>query len=128
MKKFLKKHLFSILLIIFALILIFLGVFTVYCLLAGCVVLGIVFLNFGRLAYKKYKEAQDYSEEDDYFDATQFDYDEEVYYIGNPNKPRKEIGKRVWSRLNAKAPALGLYFIGVALISVAVFTVLRAIF
>ena len=128
MKNFFKKHLFSIILICLAFILILLGVITVYCLLAGCVVLGIVFINFGRLAHKKYKEAQDYSEEDDYFDATKFDYDEEIYYIGNPNKPKKAVSKKALARLNAKAPAIGLYLMGFALISIAVMTVLRALF
>lgn len=126
MKNFLKKHIFSIILISIALVLMVLGTVTVYCLLAGCVVLGIAFLNFGRLSYAKYKEALDYSEEDDYFDATKLDYDEEVYYIGNPNKPKKEIRKKTLAKLNAKGPALGLYFIGIAFISVAVITVLRA--
>ena len=126
MKKFLKKHIFTIILAVLALILIVLGNVSVYCLLAGCVVLGIMFLNLGRISHKKYKEAQNYSEEDDYFDATKFDFDEEVYYIGNPNKPKKQISKKLFSQLNAKAPTIGLYLIGVAFISVAVITLLRA--
>ena len=92
MKKFLKKHLFSISLIVLASFLILLGLLSVYFLLAGCVVLGILFINFGRIAYKRYQDAQNYSEEEDYFDATKLDYDEDVYYIGS-STPTKKIKK-----------------------------------
>ena len=104
-----------------------LSTLTVYCLLAASVIFGIVCFHFANRLRRRYKELEDYSEEDDYFDATKYDFDEDIYYVGTPGKPKKQIGKRALSKLSAKAPSIGLYLLGVAFISISVVTVVRAL-
>ena len=129
MKKFLdflKRNWFIFTLIFLGIILFCLSVVTVYCLLAACVIFSIVTFYFARKLQVKYNKIIDQDPEEDYFDATKFDYDEDVYYVGT-SSPKKTVSKSFFGRLSTKAPCVALYFLAVALLTLPIFTIIRAL-
>lgn len=129
MKKFLdylKRNWFIFTLITIGIILFCLGVVTVYCLLAACVVFSIVTFHFANKLRSKYNQIIEYDPSEDYFDATKLDYDEEIYYIGS-STPKKTVSKSFFGKLSTKTPCIALYILAVALLTLPVFTIIRGL-
>jgi len=116
----------------FLFVLIFLGVFlscltpiSPYFLMAACVVFSSICFYFARILQNNYNKILAEDPEDDFFDATVLDYDEEVYYIGS-SAPKKQIKKGFISQISAKTPSIALYILAVALLTLPLFTLLKA--
>ena len=125
MKKFFKKNWIILLFFFIGFILSVLGMLSVVFLLIACLIFGVLFFVIASRLRKKQKEQMDYNYEDDYFDATELDYDEEVYFIGDSSKQRKEVGKSVLKKLAFSAPVIALYLLGAGFISMSVLSVIR---
>jgi len=125
MKKFFKKNWLILLFFFIGFILFVLGMLFEIFLLIACLIFGVLFFIIATRLRRKQKDDLDYSYEDDYFDATQLDYDEEIYYIGDPNKQRKEVGKSVFKKLAFSAPVIFLYLLAIGFLSMSVLSVLR---
>lgn len=83
---------------------------------------------FATVLRKKYKKIEDEPIDNNYFDARKLDYDEEVYYIGNADDRRKEIGKSFLSKVALNAPSIGLYLLGAGFLSIAFVGLLGLLF
>ena len=128
MKKFLKRNLVLILLFVIAIALLFLGVLSVVFLILSCLIFGINFLIIAIRVKRKYNEIKDYSYKDDLIDMTKYDYDEDVYFIGDPSKQKKEIGKTALKKLTFSAPVIALFMLAIGFLTMSVMTSLRLLF
>jgi len=128
MKNFLKRNLLILIFLVVAIALMFLVVFSVVFLVLSCVIFGIIFLILAIRSKKKYNEIKDYSYQDDIIDVTKYDYDEDIYYIGDPEKRKKEVGKSALKKLSFSAPVIGLYMLSGGFFTIALMTVLRSLF
>ena len=92
----------------------------------GALLLGLIFLYFATKLRGRYKEAKEYDDDDNYFDATKYDFDEDVYYIGEAkDRNKKPMSKNIFSRANASMPSIALYILGLAFIAMAVMGVAK---
>ena len=127
MKNFLKKHLGLIIYIIVSLVFCLLVSVSAAFLLVGCLMIGCLFIYFGVKVRKRYKEKVaeiEEQEELNYFDARKYDYDEDVYYIGQG--PRNTIKtKGIAAKANGMMPSIILFIIGIAFIALSITTVIK---
>ena len=108
---FFKNHWKILTVIGCIIVLFFLGILSIYFIVAGCFVLSIVcFYYFAKFKakYKKFKNDND--EKKDYFDARKFDYDEDIYYIGEGQK--KTQIKKSWAQFSTLSPAVFFAIVG----------------
>ena len=96
-------------------------------LLIGSIALGSLCLYFAHKCRKKYNSLKEYDDSDQYVDARLLDYDEDIYYIGDPDKRNKTqaIGKNFFSKMNAMLPTVTFSLFGVGLIFIALVGTLR---
>ncbi len=127
-KTFFVKNLWCFIFIIIGVVLVALGMISVYFMLVALALFGAVFIRFGVLLRRKYLEQKNYSYDEDYFDARKIDYDEEVYYIGSPEKRKKEIGKNFFAKLSSQAPSVGLFMLGFACYFLIITTIIGLLF
>ena len=125
MRKFFKNNWLLLLFFFIGFILFMLGVLSVIFLLIACLLYGVLFFIIATKLKRKQREQLDYSFEDDYFDATQLDYDEEIYFIGDPTKQRKEIGKGAFKKIAFSAPVIALYLLACGFISMSILAIIR---
>ena len=129
MKKFLnflKRKWFLLTLFFIGIVLLCLGTITVYCLLGACVIFSIICFYFARKLQLKYNEIIDSDPQEDYFDATKLDYDEEIYYVGTSNA-KKAVSKNFFGKLSTKTPAIALYILATALLTLPLFTIIKGL-
>ena len=128
MKNFLKRNIILLVLFFVSIVLLLLGSLSVVFLILSCTVFGITFLIVAIRTRKKYKEIKDYSYEDDIIDMTKYDYDEEVYFVGDMTKRKKEVGKTMIKRLTFSAPVIALYMLSIGFFTMALMSGLRLLF
>ena len=102
---FFKNH-WKILTVVGCIILLFfLGILSIYFIVAGSFVLSIVCFYYFSKFRSKYNEFKNNNDEKkDYFDARKFDYDEDVYYIGEGQK--KTQIKKTWAQFSSHLPSV----------------------
>lgn len=127
MKNFLKKYLWIFIYCFVCIALIFLATVWVGFLIVGSIALGSLCLYFAIKCKRRYKSLKEYDDSDLYIDARKFDYDEDVYYIGDPGQrdKKKGISKNFFSKMNAMLPTVTLSLFGVGLILIAVVGTIR---
>lgn len=128
MKKFLKKYLWLIVVSFVSFMLIMLSVLWAGFFALGALILSVTFFVLAWKAKQKYNKLKDFSEEDLYFDATKYDYDEDVYYIGDGKSASKTIRKGFFSRFNARMPVVVCIILGLAFLSFAVMAITAVFF
>ena len=126
MKNFLKKYLWIIIYFFVCIVFMTLSVVWVGFMIIGSLLLGLIFLYFATKLRAKYKEAKEYDDDENYFDATKYDYDEDIYYIGAAkDRNKKPMAKNIFARANASMPSIALYILGLAFIAMAVMGVAK---
>ncbi|MBQ3214214.1 MAG: hypothetical protein IJB10_04340 [Clostridia bacterium] len=127
MKKFLKKYLWIFIYCFICVALIFLATVWVGFLIVGSIGLGSLCLYFAFKSRKKYNSLKEYDDSDQYIDARKYDYDEDIYYIGDPDQRDKKraIGKGFFSKMNAMLPTVTFSLFGVGLILIAVVGIVK---
>ena len=129
MKKFFKNNLAYIIWFAACLAIMALGVIFSVALIVGAVGMGVLFLVFAVKSKHRYEDLKaESADNNDYFDATKVDYDEDVYYIGNPNDRRKKIGKSAISKFGALVPTIAFALIGLGLIIMSLTFVFKLFF
>lgn len=128
MKKFLKKYLWLILLIVISFILISISVVWMGFFVIGALNISICFFVLAWRAKQRYEKLRDFTEEDLYIDARKFDYDEDVYYIPTNDKPKRSIKRNFFSKFNAKMPMVTFIILGLAFLSFAVMSFIAVAF
>lgn len=128
MKNFFKKNLWCIILLLIGIVLMFLSTIVIYCALVACVIFGIICFYYATKLRRKYKNLEVLPQNENIFDATKLDYDEEVYYIGNPNTKRNVVGKNFITKISVHAPSIALYLLGSGFFSVSLITLIRSFF
>ena len=94
--------------------------------IVGAALLGLIFLYFATKLKNRYKDAKEYDDDDNYFDATKYDFDEDVYYIGAAkDRNKKPMSKNILARANASMPCIALYILGLAFLAMAVMGVAK---
>lgn len=116
MKKFLKKYIGLIIYFVLCIALVALTPVWIGFMIIGAFAFGGALLFFAVKAKRKYNVAKDYEIEDDFFDATKYDYDEDIYYIGTSKSLKKQIGKSFFSKFNALMPTLIFSLVGIGFI------------
>ena len=76
---------------------------------------------------KKYKTIKDYDPSVDYFDASKFDYEEEVYYIGTKDPRQQEIKGKI-GMVEAQLPFMICLFISCACLFMAGYGIFKTFF
>ena len=127
MKDFLKKNIAVIILFALSTILFFLANLTMVFMAISMVGYFVAFLILAIRFRKKYKLMQEYDPLSDYFDASKFDYEEEVYYIGAKDKKKQEI-KNNLGMAQARLPYIICLFISVACLFMAGYAVFKMFF
>ena len=128
MKNFFKKNWWLILGFALGFVLIMLGTLTPVCLIIGLVFVGACLIVISlrlRTRYKLLLEKQE--AESNVFDATIYDYDEDVYIIGSKPKLQKQIKQGLISKLSAQGPSILFAMFGVGLIVLAITFLLKLI-
>ena len=115
-----KNYWLEILLSVVAVLLFVLGVVSPFVAYLGLLVLGVVATDFGVRFWKRYKKSTSVSTKDLYFDVTDTDYDEDVYYVG------KESANKIEAKNSAKS--LGFYLPAILFLLVGVGTFIIAIY
>ena len=128
MKNFLKKYLWIIITIIVSFILIMLSVLWVWFFLIGSIMLSISFFVLAAKSKARYNELKDFSEEDLYIDARKYDYDEDVYFIGDSKSNKKGIKKGLFAKFNAKMPTIIFIILGLGFLSFSLMMVISILF
>ena len=104
----------------------FLAVLSLYFAIVACIIFGVISIYFAIILRKKYKKMEDEPEDKDYFDATKLDYDEDVYYIGDANSRKKQVGKTFFSKVSVNAPAIALFLLGFGFLSIGIVTLIKS--
>lgn len=121
---FFKRNWIIFALVGLAILLLFLGFLTTYCIVAGCLILsGTSFYLFARFK-AKYNESKKVDANKDIFDARKLDYDEDVYYVGDGQK--KAQLKLGWSQFSALMPTIFFAILGIMCCSFAIALIFRA--
>ena len=129
MKKFFKKNLWLILGFIISLILLFLGVLYSICLIIGSFIIGVLLLCIAYKFKQRYNALKDTIDEDDtIFDATKYDYDEDIYVIGTKPVFRNKLKKGLFSNISALAPTIVFSLFGLGLIVISITLLIKTIF
>ena len=128
MKNFFKKNLWCIILVLIGVVLMFLSAIIVYFAIIACVIFGVLCFYYATILRKKYKSLESLPEDENIFDATKLDYDEEVYYIGEPNNRRKKVGKNLVSKISIHAPSIALYLLGLGFFSITAISFIKSLF
>ena len=117
MKKFFKSKLniaiISQLLVGFVLSV--LGGLSIWCIIIGSAVIASGCFTLGAKFHAQYNKRLEIDEADNFFDAREYDYDEDVYMMPNQNK-EKPLKKKMFSKLDALTPAVMCYVLGVVFV------------
>ena len=113
MKNFFKKNWLLLLIGTLLALCLFVGLQFAPLFVLGSAGLFVVSLMFFLRTFKTYKTVKDYNVNDDYFDATQLDYDEDVYYVGS-SSPISNMAKGRFSKITSFTPCLFSLFFMIA--------------
>ncbi len=128
MKNFFKKTWWIFVGLIVGLIFIFLSPFSPVCLIIGLFIVGVMLIVVSVFLKKRYNRLkQEYENDDNIFDATKYDYDEDVYIIGTKPKLRTQIKQGLFSKVSALGPCLLTGIFGAGFIFLAITFVIRLI-
>lgn len=117
MKKFFKKNWWIFLGFIIGIIVMLLGLLIPICLIVGLILIGIMLIVIAFLLRNRYNNLIENQENDSgIFDATKYDYDEDIYIIDANYKFKKQIKKNVFSKLSAQGPSIMFGIFGAGLI------------
>ena len=116
MKRFFKKYIGFIIYFVLCVALIALTPVWIGFMIIGAFAFGGALIFFAIKSKRKYNDAKDYSNDDDYFDGTKYDYDEDIYYIGTSKGLKKQIGKNFFSKFNALMPTIIFSLVGIGFI------------
>jgi len=125
MKNFLLKNLWLIISLVAIIICFVLSTVWIGFFIGGCLGSAAVCLFIAYKTKQKYNKLKDYSQEDEYFDARKYDYDEDVYYIGDPTQHKKEIGKNIFSRLSGILPTVVFSVFGIGFLSIGLMCLIK---
>ena len=126
MKNFFKKYLWIVIYFFVSAFFMTLSIVWIGFMMIGSLLLGLIFLYFANKLRGKYKQAKDFDDDDFYFDATKYDFDEDIYYIGEAkDRNKKPLSKNLFARANASMPSIALYILGIAFLAVAVMGVVK---
>lgn len=94
-----------------------LGLLIPICLIVGLILIGIMLIVIAFLLRNRYNNLIENQENDSgIFDATKYDYDEDIYIIDANYKFKKQIKKNVFSKLSAQGPSIMFGIFGAGLI------------
>lgn len=127
MKNFLKKNLWLIIGFTISIVLMFLGSLSIICILLGSFITGVLLLVVSYKFRNRYKEMLISQEEaDPVFDATIYDYDEDIYYLDTGKTSYKtKIKEGLTAKISAQAPCILFAIFGVGLIFLSITLVIR---
>ena len=125
MKKFFKSKLNIAIIsqLLLGIIVCFFGTLSLWCIVIGSAIIAGGCFTLGAKFHRHYNNRLDIDEEDNYFDAREYDYDEDVYMMPNQTK-EKPLKKKMLSKLDALTPAVMCYILG----AVFVFMSIRILF
>lgn len=96
---------------------------SLWCIIIGSAVLASACFTLGAKFHQKYNKRLEYDESDNYFDAREYDYDEDVYMMPDASK-EKPLKKKMLSKFDALTPAVMCYILG----AIFVFMAIRMLF
>lgn len=122
--KFIKNHLISIIITLAGIALFALSVLSKYFATVGMVCFSVAScIEFFRSKQNSDRIKEESSDENLYFDATTFDYDEDVYYIGEDGQKPKFRSK--FSKFIATGTGLLWIFMAVGFAVMAVYSIIK---
>ena len=121
MKKFFKSRMNIAILaqLVLGIVICFFGSLSLWCIIVGSAVIAGGCFTLGAKFHMQYNKRLDTNEDDKYFDAREYDYDEDVYMMPDQNK-EKPIRKKMFSKLDALTPAVMCYILGVIFVFMAI--------
>lgn len=129
MKKFFKKNWWIITGFAIGILLLLFSALTYVCLIMGLIVVGVMLVVISLRLKKRYNVLVDEQENDEsIFDATKFDYDEDIYILNTKPKFKTKIKKGLLSKLSALTPSILFGVFGVGFILLAITMSIRLIF
>ena len=128
MKSFFKRNLAEIILFALALLCYMLSFLSFVLFAVACILVGIALIIVFFKTKKRVNERQLKRETDNrIFDATKFDYDEDIYFLGNPKLIENDKSKK-FAKIEKNMLFVMLGFVAFAFIFVGVFFIIKMIF